>query len=282
VGEAVKTAIKAGYRHIDCAAIYGNEAEIGEALESAFKEGLVKREDLHVTSKLWNDHHGADEVPEALKKTLADLKLDYLDLYLIHWPLRARKGDTSDEKLVNETNYEETWRAMEKAQEQGLVKSIGVSNLSTKKLGEVLSYAKIPPAVNQIELHPGWRNDKMLAFAKEKGVHLSAYSPLGSGDDKRKVLEFPVVKQIAEKLGKTPAQVVLRWGIQRGTSVLPKSTNFDRLRSNLEVTDWALSEEDMKALSSIDDQARIIAGTGFVGRKTGPYEDPAELWDGEL
>jgi diketogulonate reductase-like aldo/keto reductase len=252
------------------------------ALESAFKEGLVKREELFVTSKLWNDQHAVEDVPQALKQTLSDLKLEYLDLYLIHWPLRARKGDTSDSKLVDETNYEETWRAMERVKEQGLAKSIGVSNLSTKKLGEVLSYAKIPPAVNQIELHPLWRNDKMLAFAKEKGVHLSAYSPLGSGDENRKVLEYPVVKQIAEKLGKTPAQVVLRWGLQRGTSVLPKSTNFDRLRSNLEVTEWSLSDEDMKALSSIEDQARIVAGTGFVGKKTGPYKTTEELWDGEL
>ncbi|GAQ80469.1 alcohol dehydrogenase (NADP+) [Klebsormidium nitens] len=282
VGEAVKTAIKAGYRHIDCAAIYGNEAEIGVALQSAFKEGLVKREELFVTSKLWNDQHAAEDVPQALKQTLSDLKLEYLDLYLIHWPLRVRKGDTSDSKLVDETNYEETWRAMERVKEQGLVKSIGVSNLSMKKLGEVLSYAKVPPAVNQIELHPLWRNDKMLAFAKEKGVHLSAYSPLGSGDENRKVLEYPVVKQIAEKLGKSPAQVVLRWGLQRGTSVLPKSTNFDRLRSNLEVTEWSLSEEDMKALSSIEDQGRIVAGTGFVGKKTGPYKTTTELWDGEL
>lgn len=273
VKEAVSAALRAGYRHIDCAEVYGNEHEAGQALKEALDQGVVAREDLWVTSKLWNKDHG--NVEKALRKTLDALNVDYLNLYLIHWPIAGNVGPTVEPSL------EATWHDMEKMVDAGLTRHIGVSNYSIKKLGEVLEYARIKPAVLQIEAHPYWRNDALIAFAHGHGVHVTAYSPLGSAqkDDAPSLMQDEKVKEIAEKLGKDKGQVLLRWGLQHGTSIIPKSTNPDRIKSNLEgALGWELPQEDYEALCRLRVQQRMVPADMFLNPK-GPYKTAAEVWD---
>lgn len=277
VGEAVKIALNNGYRHVDCAATYGNEAEIGNAFNEIFKEGKIKREDVWVTSKLWNDSHRKEHVIPALKQTLKDLQLDYLDLYLMHWPVAFKHGvsfPSKDEDYLSleEVPLIETWNAMIEAKKQGLVKHIGVSNFSSKKLDDLMSKTNEIPEMNQVELHPFLPQPELLQFCKENNIHCTAYSPLGSGDrseqmkakDEPSLLKEPAIMEVAKKHDVSPAQVLIKWGVDRGTAVIPKSTSKDHIISNLESINLDLDEEDHKKIAGIKRNFRYVNGEFFV------------------
>ena len=280
VGAAVKTALRLGYRHIDCAAIYGNEPEIGVALEEALGEGVVARDDVWITSKLWNTAHAPADVRPALERTLADLRLDYLDLYLMHWPVALKPGtgipsSAADFISLDDLPIADTWRAMEPLVAEGLCRQIGVSNFSVCKLEALLADAQVPPATNQIEMHPYLQQRAMMEFCAAHDIHLTAYAPLGSGNTS--LLADATVVAIAGRHGCTPAQVLIRWALQRGTSVIPKSSNPERIAQNLAAADVPLSDDDMLELAALDRAHRFIDGTFWV-HEGGPYT-LANLWD---
>jgi len=271
----------AGYRHIDAASIYENEAEIGTALEKAFSGWALTRDDIFVTSKLWNSDHAAARVEPALRKSLKLLKLQYLDLYMIHWPITGNKGDSVEPPI------QETWRAMEKLVDAGLVKHLGVSNFSVRKLQDIMGYARVPISVCQCECHPRHRNDDLVAFCAANDIHFTAYSPLGSPDSadifKRTtpaLMDMPEVQQVAKRCGKNIGQVLLRWALQRRPdgSVLPKSVAEARLRGNADVVDWQLSAADMVVLNTLTPQTRMVHGGLFLS-PNGPYRTMSDLWD---
>lgn len=273
VGAAIQTAVDLGYRHFDCAPIYGNEPEIGESFATKISNGRVKREELWITSKLWNNRHLKTDVIPALKQTLADLRLDYLDLYLIHWPIAIRpdvhfpeKGD--DFLTPEEAPLEETWAAMEDAVALGLVRHIGVSNFSPKRLLRLIETARISPEVNQVESHPLLAQSELLALGRKHSVILTAYSPLGSPDrparlhreDDPHLLDHPVLAEIAAETAATPAQVLLAWAVTRGTSVIPKSVNPQRMELNLAAASIQLSDDQMHRMAALDCGYRYVDG----------------------
>ena len=289
VGEAVKIALKNGYRHIDCASTYGNEAEIGEAFSEVFSEGKIKREDVWVTSKLWNDSHRKEHVLPALKQTLKDLQLDYLDLYLMHWPVAFKHGvsfPSKDEDYLSleEVPIIETWNAMIEAKKQGLVKHIGVSNFSRKKLEDLMSKTTEIPEMNQVELHPFLPQPELLQFCKENDIHCTAYSPLGSGDrsaqmkaeDEPSLMKEPAIQEVAKKHNASPAQVLIKWAVTRGTAVIPKSTTKEHIISNLESEKLPLDEEDLKKIANIEKKYRYVTGEFFV-TPGNPYSNIYDL-----
>ena len=274
---AVREAIRIGYRHIDCASLYGNEAEIGQALSDAIQAGEVTREELWITSKLWCNAHGRDNVEPAIKKTLADLRLEYLDLYLIHWPIplkpdAALPGSAADFMPLAEAPIQATWAGMEAAAKAGLTRHLGVSNFSVKKIKDLLPHCELEPEVNQVEMHPLLQQPELVAYCASQGIHVTAYSPLGSSDrpdfvkapDAPVVLENPVIRAIAEAHDRTAAQVLLAWQIQRGVSAIPKSVSPARLRENLAAAELRLSDVDMQRISALDRGYRLIAGTFWV------------------
>lgn len=277
VYNAVKTAIKEGYRHIDCAAAYGNESEVGKALKEVIEEGIVARNDLWITSKVWSNMHAKADVIEALNKTLSDLQLEYLDLYLIHWPIAQKKeipfvSKVEDFISLEELPNEVTWEGMETAVELGLTKHIGVSNFGPKALEKLMANAKIKPEMNQVESHPYFQQNEMLSFCENHGIHITAYAPLGSGDRAAKfkaknepiLLKDPVILEIAKGKNASPGQILISWAIHRGTSVIPKSVNPARIKQNFEAQAVSLSESDMDKITALDKNYRFLTGEHWV------------------
>ena len=290
VYSAVKEALAAGYRHVDCAPIYQNENEIGRALAESFASGAATRQQVWLTSKLWNSDHAPADVRPALERTLRDLQVDYVDLFLIHWPvvfkpgvLFARKGE--EYLSLDAIPISETWQALEACVEQGLTRHIGVCNFSQKKLQDLVARAAIKPVMNQVEMHPYLQQNELLEYCQRHKILVTAYSPLGSGDrpdgmkkrDEPRLLDNPVVAQIAARAGATPAQVLLAWGLGRGTIVIPKSVNPERLRQNLAAAELALSGEDMAELAALDCHYRYVDASFFQGPGS-PYTMQT-IWD---
>lgn len=273
VSQAVKDAIDIGYRHIDGARAYQNEKEVGEAIAAKIKEGVIKREDIFVTSKLWNTDHRPDRVEPALKKTLSDLGLEYLDLYLVHSPMGYKPGDelfpvdAEGNPIPDDTDYVDTWRAMEKLVEKGLAKNIGVSNFDNKQMERLLANCTIKPVTNQVECHPYLDQKKVSDFCMSKGITITAYSPFAAPDrsfaeaNEPLVLEDPKLKELADKYKKSPAQVALRYQIQRGHIVIPKSVTKSRIQENFNIFDFEISPEDMDAINKLN-RNRVVCWPG--------------------
>lgn len=294
VADAVRTALDLGYRHIDCARVYGNEADIGEVIDDAIRSGQVTRDELWITSKLWNDMHQDGDVLLSLAQSLKDLRLDYLDLFLIHWPfpnhhdpgvdVNARHPDS---KPYIHENYIAVWRQMERVADAGLARHIGTSNMTVRKMELLLRDCRIKPAFNEMELHPHFQQPKLFDYCNRMGIIPVGYSPLGSPNRPPRDttstdtndLEDPVVVKIAEDHGIHPALVCLKWAVQRGQIPIPMSTKRRNLLSNLKsVTEDPLSAGEMEALAGIDKNCRLIKGQVFLWQGSSGWE---ELWDME-
>ena len=271
VGAAVEAALNGGYRHIDCASIYGNEPEIGTVFNKVFSSGKVAREDVFITSKLWNTDHHPDNVEAACRKTLADLQLNYLDLYLIHWGI-AFAHDQGLEPvrggavITAPVSMQDTWQAMEKLVEKGLVKSIGVANFTTPMIVDLLTYAKVKPVMNQVEIHPYHSQVELVDFCHQMDLQVTAYSPLGSFMDlPAKPIKDPVVIDIAATHNKVPAQILLRWSLQRGLIAIPKSVNLEHIAENIDIYNFELSEVEMAQINELNKNQRFIEPSGWWG-----------------
>ena len=291
VAEAVKGAAAVGYRHFDCASVYGNESAVGASLE-AIVQGGIKREELWVTSKLWNDKHGEDDVIASCKQSLADLRLKYLDLYLVHWPFpnfHAPECDVSsrspDAKPYIHESYMKTWRKMEELVDLGLVRHIGTSNMTIPKLKMVLRDARIKPAVNEMELHPHFQQPELFRFVVESGIQPVGYCPLGSpGRPERDrtpedsaPTEDPVMIEIARRHGVHPAVVCIKWAVQRGQTPIPFSVNPRNYTANLQAAAGdPLTNEEMQQIARLDRNCRLIKGQVFLWKDGQTWE---ALWD---
>eukprot|EP00055_Hartaetosiga_balthica_P004395 m.11405 g.11405 ORF g.11405 m.11405 type:complete len:328 (-) comp3833_c0_seq1:107-1090(-) len=280
VTTAVKHALDVGYKHIDCAAIYGNEKEVGAGLKQAIDEGTVSREDVFITSKLWNTFHTPCDVRCACEKTLSDLGLEYVDLYLIHWPISLKRNagifpKNDDGSLqYDHVPLEDTWKAMEELVEAGLCKAIGVSNFNSKQLARISKIATIPISVNQVESHPYLTQKRLIDFCTEKDIVVTAYSPLGSPDrpwakeGEPSLLQDPELMKVAEKYNKTVAQICIKYQVQRGVVVIPKSVTPARITANFDIFDFELDEEDVKVIESFNRNWRACDPTIEVDGKT--------------
>lgn len=291
IAEAVKDAIAVGYRHIDCAAVYGNEHLIGQALRQVFDSGL-KREDLWITSKLWNDKHDEADVIPACRQSLKNLQVDYLDLYLIHWPfpnyhapgVDVSSRDPHAQPYIHE-NYMKTWRQLEKLVEMGLARHIGTSNVTIPKLRRLLDDARIKPACSEMELHPHFQQPELFQYVIDNGIVPIGYSPIGSPnrperdrtDADTSPTEDPVIVEIARRHNVHPAVVCIKWAVQRGQVPIPFSTRRRNYLSNLQaaVTD-PLTDDEMAAIARIDRNCRLVKGQVFLWKDGQTWED---LWD---
>jgi D-xylose reductase len=276
----VRSAIECGYRHFDSAADYGNEQQTGRGLSAAISSGDVAREDLWITSKLWNTYHRREHVRPALQQSLRDLQLDYLDLYLIHFPIaqqyvpfeqRYPPGWFHDPAVAqprvqaDRVPIIETWRAMEALVREGLVREIGVCNFGCSLLRDLINQAEIPPAMLQVELHPLLTQQKLTRFCRESQIAVTAFSPLGAQSyfqlnmaaASESLIEHPAIRSLSADHGRSPAQVLLRWAVQRGTAVVPKTSRRERLEENLAIFDFALSDDEMARISSLDRHRRF-------------------------
>lgn len=266
VGDAVYYAVtNADYRHVDCAAVYGNEKEIGNAFKKIFEGNKVKREEVFVTSKLWNTEHDPALVEKACQKTLADLQLEYLDLYLVHWGIAFPHGGDiepmGEDGLVKTVPVPliDTWRAMEKLVEKGLVKSLGVANYTIPMIIDLLAYSKIKPVMNQVEVHPYNSQTELVEFCHKMGIAVTAYSPFGSqGKEKDKPINNSEIAKIAVAHNMTPAQILVRWLNQRGIVTIPKSVNPDRIKANLDVFNFELTPSEMDLIAKLNKGHRFV------------------------
>lgn len=286
--ESVSTALEVGYRHIDCAAIYMNESNVGEAFTHAFSNGL-SRDEVFITSKLWNDSHKPEHVRPALERSLKQLQLDHLDLYLIHWPVAIKHGKWLPESgedfvPIDEVPIIETWQAMEECVAAGLIKHIGVSNFNIQRLQELLDKGSVHVAANQVECHPLLPQNELFEFCNSNKIQLVAYSPLGSGDrpDRMRgesdpsLFELEPVKALAEKHGTSAGQILLAWAAARGTVAIPKSTNRGRLIDNLAAAEFNLSAEDQSLIDSCGLSHRYVHGK-FFEMPGSPYR-ASDIW----
>ncbi|KAK8808467.1 hypothetical protein WA158_008368 [Blastocystis sp. Blastoise] len=304
VHDAVIEAIKLGYRHFDCAAVYGNEVELGSAIKEAIECGLIKREDVFITTKLWCNDFAPEHVSKAFAQSKKNLQLDYIDLYLVHWPFET-VVKSEDEAKRDPNNYfsvpffnertEETrlgwnvdrmtntWRELEKLVEKGEIRSIGVSNFTVKKLKEFLPHCNILPCNNQVELHPQLQQWELYNFCKEHNIYLTAYYPLGHPDpnntDENQIspMTKPLILSLAKKYNKSPAQICIRWAIQRGTICIPKTVTISRLPENMNVFDFSLTEEEMSEIKKLDEGRRGCVGDIL----TKPEMTKEQIWDNE-
>ena len=278
--EVVYAAIKSGYRHLDCACDYGNEVQVGEGIARAIAEGVCNREDLWVTSKLWNTYHAAEHVSLACQRSLDDLQLTYVDLYLIHFPIALEyvpfelryppewfhdPGVAAPEMKLASVPIHDTWTAMESLHDQKKANYIGVCNFGTSLLRDLLSYARVRPALLQVEMHPLLTQEKLFRFCQQQSIAVTAFSPLGAesyfslgmAGEEESLLQNSVVNKIAQNHGRSPAQVLLRWSVQRGTSVVVKSSQQKRLVENLTAVDFELTEDEMVALAGLNRNRRF-------------------------
>lgn len=292
IAQAVKNAIRMGYRHIDCASVYGNEKEIGLVLQELISSGEVKREELWVTSKVWNNMHSEGDVIKSCKQSLKDLQLDYLDLYLVHWPFPnyhapGCDGDARnpDSKPYIHESYMTAWRQMEKLVEMGLVRNIGTSNMTIPKMKLLLREAHIRPVVNEMEIHPHFQQRELFNFMTDNLIVPIGYSPIGSPKrperdrtpDDTVDIEDPVIVQIASRLNVHPAVVCVKWAVQNGQVTIPFSVKPDKLLANLQaVVNGPLTSEEMEKISKIDKNNRLIKGQVFLWKHAKGWED---LWD---
>lgn len=292
IAEAVKFAIELGYRHIDCASVYGNEKEIGVVLAELAGNGEVKREELWITSKVWNNMHGDGDVIKSCIQSLADLQLDYLDLYLVHWPFPnyhapGCDGDSRnpDSKPYIHENYMETWRQMELLVEMGLVRNIGTSNMTISKMDLLLRDCKIKPVVNEMEIHPHFQQPELFNYMVANNIVPIGFSPIGSpkrperdrSADDTVDIEDPIIVGIADRLGIHPAVVCLKWGVQRGEVVIPFSVTPSKIISNIEgIMGEPITKKEMEAISTIDKKCRLIKGQVFLWEGANSWED---LWE---
>lgn len=275
--ESVVEALNAGYRHIDTAYLYENEEEIGRALRDVFSQGKIKRQDVFVVSKLWHTFHSRPLVTKGIQESLKKLGLEYLDLYLIHFPFGLKEGtdqmtptDANGTVLFSNVDYLETWKGMEDVHRKGLAKSVGLSNFNSKQIDRILANAEVRPTVNQVECHPYLNQKPLLEFCRERNISLTAYSPLGTG----RLLNESQITEIAERYNVSAAQVLIRYQIQRDIAVIPKATKSKYIYENIDVFGFTLTEEEMKSVDSLNKNLRYNVVDYAKNHKYYPFNIP--------